>query len=109
MKSHAKGLEVNLLMSLKEVYRLNREILKGTMQFEDYREEGPRDIRFRLDYSPLQKDPLIVRQKPQDCYFGQAKIVEFLINEEAYQSLKKDHLFESRFYGATGKLTVEVA
>lgn len=107
MKANSKGLEVNVEISRDELSQIEHRHLDGILKFVDM-DDGERDIPMSLGLGIAQKDLLSVRQYPFNDYFGRARDVAFLINDKFYEALKRQGACGDRFYGAEGKLSIEV-
>jgi len=109
MKSRAICLEVFVEISEKELEELRDKPLNNVLRFST-NVEGEEDyyIPMELWLAGNQEEDLRVEQNPENTYFGNAENVSFFINQEFYDLLKENGSYGQRFYGADGKLIVQV-
>ena len=107
MKVSSVSMETEVEISLEEAKKLEKKSLEGVLRFYDHEISLKRAIPFKIRLRPKQKDLLVVRKNPRDNYFGYAKRVKFLINQEFYSILIENGSFGDRFYGS-GKLIIKI-
>lgn len=107
MKADSAGLEAFVEIDQNEARTLRTSPLKGNMSFRDDFISLKKDIPFRIIYKPRQKDFLVVRQRPDNIYFGFSRRIDFNINPEFYDALIRTGNSEERFY-TTGKLVMRI-
>lgn len=107
MKCNACGLEVFLELSSKELTKLERNSLKGTMTYFEFQKNYKKEIEIELRYKHLQQNILCVEIIPKETYLGDAKKITFHINKEFYEGLKDKKFFGDRYLDS-GKFIVGI-
>lgn len=100
------GLEVEVLITPEELEKLEGEELRGVLKFADYH-GSKKEMVISINYNGNQKEYLKEETIPRG-YFGDAKQIDFVINDEFYENLKEKREFGSRFLNPTGKLIMKV-
>ncbi|MCK5015749.1 MAG: hypothetical protein KAS32_01645 [Candidatus Peribacteraceae bacterium] len=108
MKASSKGLELSVKISHEELIKLESESLSGILRFIGY-DEVERNIPMEITRSTTgQKELIEAYQDPGNVYFGDADNVGFSISSGFYDILMERSACDTRFYGGTGKLVIEV-
>lgn len=106
MNAKSHGLEIVCELLEEEAEVLENYDVKGTLK---YREDTiQKDIPMILRKDPNLQDSIKVSQDPDDCFLGNASLIEFTVNEQFYQTLVQSRYSVERFYGAKGKLEVKI-
>lgn len=106
MKSKSSSLEILAIISQSEMLDLANKPIEGTLKYTE--DEETREIHINIIQKKDQRELVEVIQEPQEVYFGKATKATFSINSQFYDSLLKERYAGSRFYGAIGKLEIEV-
>jgi len=106
MEVKSCGLEILAKISQSEMKRLANNILVGNLNYQDGKKR--KDISFSLVTNVTQRELTEVSQEPSNCYLGDADKVTFSISQQFYELLFNRGSYGARFYGAVGKLEVEV-
>jgi len=109
MKAFSRGAEIFIkLRSIEELNLLESQglfgILKYTEIFPNNDNSTPEvqiPFSLKIDYSQIEEVNVIL--SPQDAYIAKAKNINFFINSEYYELLKKENSATSRFW-LDGKL-----
>jgi len=110
MKVRAICLEVFAELSEKEFRELKElGVLNGMLRFSsNVTGETDYSIPIEFRFMRSQKEQLVVEQSPRKVYFGRANNISFKINKHFYEKVEENGTYGDRFYGAEGKLIIQV-
>lgn len=106
MEAKSWGLEILAKINQTEMLSLRTQPLEGKLQYKD--DEREKEIALRIITNSSQRELVEVEQEPKECYLGNATRIIFSVNPQFYDLLLRERYSGSRFYGATGKLEIEV-
>jgi hypothetical protein len=105
MKAYSVGLETDIYLTSDEVGKLKKSLIEGVSKFRECNEEKSKEIPVRIIYERRQERTLEVISIPNNCYLGDAKMVIFMINNEAYLQFSNSGNYSERFW-ISGKLSL---
>jgi len=108
MKIRGIGIEIFVDINEDELNGLEKGCLKGTIRFSDVQgREQDTFVSTEIRVTPNQKEDLVIKQNPSDCYMALADNISFLVNKYFYGELKERGSNGQRFYFG-GKLIIKV-
>ncbi|MFH1365490.1 MAG: hypothetical protein ABIH28_02825 [archaeon] len=97
-----RNLEVDIVLTVEEAFGYLEKIpLSSILKFEE------KEIKLLLQYLPHQKEELFVNIIPLHCYLGEAKKVEYSINQEVMEQLRRNNSIGLRYF-SSGKLNLTI-
>jgi len=97
-----RNLEIDIILTVEEAFDyLQKTPLSGILKFEE------KEIKLLLQCLSNQKEELFVNIIPSNCYLGAAKKVEYSINQEVMEQLRKNKSIGIR-YVSSGKLNLTI-
>jgi hypothetical protein len=105
MKAYSIGLETEVYLTLPEIEKLRKSMIEGVSKFRGYNDEKSKEIPIRIVYEDSQEKTLEVISIPDNCYFGDARMIIFMINNQFYTQFSNSGNYSERFW-TSGKLSI---
>lgn len=105
MKAFSVGLETDVYLTSSEIGKLRNSKIEGISRFRECDEERTRKIPIRIIHDEEQRNNLEIITIPGNCYFGNAQIIIFMINNDFYRQLSDSGSYCRRFL-TSGKLSI---